>query len=107
MGERYTAEDVTISDVNEEVVVEEAQDVMVEPDAVQGNLIIKNAEDVIVKDAQNLQVEDSQDIIVEDGAVEGGSVNVDSAASTLQGDGDADSDSSNDNDDHGDDETPR
>jgi hypothetical protein len=94
MGKRYTAEDVTISDVDEEVVVEEAQDVMVEPDAVQGNLVIKNAEDVIVKDAQDLQVEDSQDVIVEEGAVEGGSVNVDSAASTPQGD---------DNDD----ETPR
>lgn len=105
MGERYTAEDVTISDVNEKVVVEEAQDVMVEPDAVQGNLVIKNAEDVIVKDAQELQVEDSQDVIVEDGAVEGGSVNVDSAASTPQGDGD--SESSNDNEDHGDGETPR
>ena len=105
MGERYTAEDVTVSDVNEEVVVEEAQDVVVEPDAVQGNLIIKNAEDVIIKDAQELQVEDSQDIIVENGAVEGGSVNVNSAASTPQENDDIDS--NNRNDDHGDDETPR
>jgi cephalosporin hydroxylase len=105
MGERYTAEDVTISDVNEEVVVEEAQDVMVEPDAVQGNLIIKNAEDVIVKEAQELQVEDSQDVIVENGAAEGGSVNVNSAASVSQGNDDGDS--NNGNDDHGDDETPR
>lgn len=86
MGKRYTAEDVTISDVNEEVVVEQAQDVIVEPDAIQGNLIIKNAEDVIVKDVQELQVKDSQDVIVEDGAVEGGTVNVNSAASAPQGD---------------------
>jgi hypothetical protein len=88
MVERYTAEDVTISDANDKVIIEQAQDVMVEPDAIQGNLIIKNAEDVIVNDARELQVEDSQDVIVEDGAVEGGNVTVDSAANAPQGDGD-------------------
>jgi hypothetical protein len=91
MVERYTAEDVTISNVNEEVVIEQAQDVIVENEAVTGNLVIKNAEDVIIKDSQTVHVEDSQDVIVEDGAVEGGNVTVDTATSATHNDDEQDS----------------
>lgn len=66
----YTG-DVTISEADAEtVVVENPEDVIVERGAVAGDLVIRSAQDVVVKTAGGVRVRDSEDVLVE-GTVEG------------------------------------
>lgn len=68
MADHYDAEDVTISGNNGDVVIEKAEDVHIQPDAIRGNLVIKQAQDVIVEDAVTVEVADGEDVVVESGA---------------------------------------
>jgi hypothetical protein len=68
MADHYDAEDVTISGNNGDVVIEKAEDVHIQPDAVRGNLVIKQAQDVVVEDAVTVEVADGEDVVVESGA---------------------------------------
>lgn len=68
MTKHYDAEDVTISGNNGDVVIETAEDVHIEPDAIRGNLIIKQAQDVIINDAVTVEVAEGEDVVVESGA---------------------------------------
>jgi hypothetical protein len=69
MTERIQGEDVIVENTTEDVVIEEAHDVIVKGDAVGGRLVVESAEDVIVEGG-DLSVEDAQDVLV-DGTVEG------------------------------------
>ena len=68
MADHYDAEDVTISGNNGDVVIETAEDVHIQSDAVRGNLVIKQAQDVIIRDAVTVEVADGEDVVVESGA---------------------------------------
>jgi hypothetical protein len=68
MAAHYDAEDVTISGNNGDVVIETSEDVHVESDAVRGSLVIKQAQDVIIRDAVTVEVADGEDVVVESGA---------------------------------------
>jgi hypothetical protein len=68
MTKRYDAEDVTISGNNGDVVIERAEDVHIAADAIRGNLVIKQAQDIIIEDAVTVEVADGEDVVVESGA---------------------------------------
>mgnify|MGYP000199753545 CR=1 FL=1 len=48
MTERVSGEDVYVQDTSEDVVIESAQDVIIEGNAVGGSLTIQHAQDVVV-----------------------------------------------------------
>jgi len=68
MTERVTGEDVYVQDAHENVVVEQAEDVVIEGHAVSGSLTIENAQDVIIKTTATVDVEQSEDVRVEGNA---------------------------------------
>lgn len=83
MTKRVNGEDVYVQDTTEDVVIEQAEDVMVEGDAVGGSLIIKNAQDVIIKTDATVSVEQSEDVNVDGKA----NVTVKDAQDVVEDDG--------------------
>lgn len=65
----YSGRDVSVSDA-ENVVVENPEDVVIREGAVAGDLIVNNAQDVVIETAGGVRVDDSEDVLVE-GRVEG------------------------------------
>jgi hypothetical protein len=83
MTKRVNGEDVYVQDTTEDVVIEQAEDVMVEGDAVGGSLTIKNAQDVIIKTDATVSVEQSEDVNVDGKA----NVTVKDAQDVVEDDG--------------------
>jgi hypothetical protein len=86
MTERVSGEDVIVENATEDVIVESAEDVRIEGGSIEGELVIKNAQDVIVRQGGEVRVEQSEDVNVDSGTVEG-DVTVENAQDVYEDDG--------------------